>query len=148
YGNLYQINVKEQIIGWVEHPKGNRRSFLWDHGKRRYFEAPKGYERFVVAAINDRGQVVGHAEGPPRPNQPPAARAFLWENGRLRDLGALGHDESTAEHINNKGQVIGWLYDARPAATYHTFLWENGAMRDLGPGTARSINDRGQIVGS
>ena len=68
----------------------------------------------------------------------PATHAFLWENGRLRDLGTLGGrwgDES-ASTINERGQIVGdsetGRKDNRGNPYTHAFLWENGKMRDLG----------------
>jgi probable HAF family extracellular repeat protein len=87
-------------------------------------------------------------------------RAFLWENGAIRDLGTLnppgyyGPHYAEAHGINNAGDVVG-ISDASG------FLYRNGAMIDLNasigraPGaiwprvwTAMAINDAGQIAGS
>jgi probable HAF family extracellular repeat protein len=80
--------------------------------------------------LNDRGQVVGDA--------------FLWENGKVRDLGSLGKGNTFATAINERGQVVG-------TSGQRAFLWENGKMRDLGAlasgGGPVAINDRGQVVG-
>ena len=77
--------------------------------------------------------------------------AFLWENGRMRDLGTLGGKESRANAINRRGEVVG-AADTR-GGHEHAFLWRNGVMHDLGtlPGYADSaangINDKGHVVG-
>jgi len=92
-------------------------------------------------SINERGQVIGTS----------GKHAFLWENGKMRDLGTLGGKTSDAVAINERGQVIG--QSATKSGRSHAFLWQNGKMRDLGvlPGDTDSeavaINDRGQIVG-
>ena len=108
-----------------------------------------------AAAINDKGQIVGHsytASG--------SIRAVLWEidaktkSYKIRDLGFLGGSDpySYAFAINNSGQVAG---DSMTASGHaHAFLWDpvNG-MQDLGvpPGgfysSAHGINDSGQIAG-
>ena len=82
---------------------------------------------------------------------PGTSRAFLWEDGVMTDLGVLpGTQQSSAEAINEKGQVVGNAY----GGGFHAFLWEKGKMIDLGtlPGDvqsmATSINDRGQVIGS
>lgn len=103
-------------------------------------------------SFNDKGQVVGGSNG----------HAFLYSNGEKQDLGTLGGPSSTAYGINDNGQVVGQADIS--SQTSHAFFWDpNNGMKDLGtldsyngPGTfngfvgsyARSINNRGQIVGA
>jgi probable HAF family extracellular repeat protein len=69
----------------------------------------------------------------------------------MNDLGTLGAAPSTANGINNKGDIVGQSY--LPSNTvYHAFLYSGGFMKDLGTlgGTdsaALGINNKGQIVG-
>ena len=66
--------------------------------------------------INNRGQVVGHSVAASG-----NLRAFLWENGKMVDLGTLpGGNISAAHAINDRGQVVGY---SDTALEEHAVLW-------------------------
>jgi probable HAF family extracellular repeat protein len=52
-------------------------------------------------AINEHGQIVGYGFG-----SGSAGRAFLWQTGKLADLGRCGH-YSQAVAINERGRAVG-----------------------------------------
>jgi probable HAF family extracellular repeat protein len=83
--------------------------------------------------------------------------AFLWENGKMRDLHTLSGDvASVGLGINDMGDVVGVSIDA--SGHLRAVLWHDGGMTDLSkvvpsgstliPFFAEYINSRGEIVGS
>jgi probable HAF family extracellular repeat protein len=67
------------------------------------------------------------------------------------DLGSLGGFGTSANAVNNAGQVVGQS-DLAGSHVHHAFLWQDGQMTDLGTlggdnSEATAINDAGQIVG-
>jgi len=118
-----------------------------------------GFEYTAPTDINDFGQVVGYCF------QFGLVRAVIWDSVLgLRDLGTLGGEESGANAINNRGEVVGWTTLSSENA--HAFVWRDvntngvvdaGEMTDLGvlPGrdpqqvnsSAININNNGQIIG-
>jgi len=94
--------------------------------------------------VNNQGQVVGYhvTDG--------GARAFLWSNRTLQNLGSLGGGGSWAFGINEVGQVVG--QSDRTDGLWHAFLWQNGTMQDLGAlgddySAATAIDGNGRVVG-
>lgn len=71
--------------------------------------------------INDLGQVVGQSSG-----TTPGGSAFLWQNGKMTNLGTLGGSNSVAFDINNSGQVVG--NSLTSSGQTHAFVWQNGKM--------------------
>src|SRR4051794_19097010 len=58
--------------------------------------------------INDRGQIVGLSDVAPDSPANVVHHAFLWEDGSMRDLGALTDGaNSEAIAINDSGVVVG-----------------------------------------
>lgn len=92
--------------------------------------------------------------------------AVLWQDGKQRNLGTLGGDQSEAVALNERGQVVGWSEVTAKDPRYstplrHAFLWQRGKMTDLGtlPGNDRKgrpwidswavgITESGDIVGT
>jgi probable HAF family extracellular repeat protein len=106
-----------------------------------------GYTISEAQAVNDRGQVAGDSI----PAGLGPEHAFLWEHGRMRDLGTLGGTTSVAQAINEAGQVAGNSAPA-PAEFNHAFLWSRGRRIDLGTlggefSSSTGINERGAVVG-
>jgi probable HAF family extracellular repeat protein len=142
------LNLAGDVAGWTETGDGACAAVVW-HGAKRIplGHLPNERQSFAVS-INGRGQAVGLSR---EPDDIRYNHAFLAQNGRMRDLGALGGKYSIARDINERGQVVGEAITA--AGNRHAFLWANGAMHDLGAlrggdtSAAAGINDAGRIVG-
>lgn len=106
------------------------------------------------------GQVIGNSyinSTPNADNGPfcapnvPTQDPFLWEKGRMVDLGTLGGTCGFAKFINSRGQIAGQSALAGNRVS-HPFLWDRGVLTDLGTlggdnGDVSWMNDAGQIVG-
>ncbi len=108
-----------------------------------------GYPDLYVADIDADGAMVGMCK---KPEDARYARAFLYREGRLIDLGTLGGNYARAYAV--RGQVVGAADTAD--GHIHAFLCaarDSTKLRDLGvlPGgdysSARGINRLGQAVG-
>ncbi|MBN2293449.1 MAG: hypothetical protein JXM70_13550 [Pirellulales bacterium] len=108
---------------------------------------PGGVESNATG-INSRGQVVGRsATGGPIGKH--GSRAFLYDNGKMTDLGTLGGEKSNAIAINDSGQIVG--KSDTTEGDSHAFLYSDGKMTDLGTlgghSIAVDINASGVVVG-
>ena len=98
-----------------------------------------------VVGINERGQIAGTTLATGNP------RAYLWENGKMTDLGTLGGSYTVARAIDARGRITG--QSSTKSDQRHAFLWRNGRMIDLGTLGGRlsapaAMNVRGQVVGT
>lgn len=101
---------------------------------------------FLCAAVNRRGQVVGMF----RAADTRIAHLFVWQDGRLSDLGAIGRNGNVHD-VNREGEIVG-------QSDRGAFVYVKGALHNLdallptGSGwnlwEANGINDAGQIVGT
>jgi probable HAF family extracellular repeat protein len=179
YSFAAAINQLGQIAGTSENsqidPASGNPEFhavLWQNDKILDLGTLGGTASFA-ATLNDRGQVIGEAlNDVPDPlsilgtgdgTTLTQTRAFLWEKGKMHDLGTLGGPDSWAMYINDRGQVTGTSYTSDVvdpnALTPQTdpYLWEDGRMKDLGnfggtnsflgPQFVQALNNRGQVVG-
>jgi len=90
-----------------------------------------------------------------RASLPPGTGEYHWTPQAagyvVLDLGNFGGNFVSGQHVNNRGQILGWASDA--AGNAHAYLWEGGPLQDLGllPGGTFSqaswINQSAQIVG-
>jgi len=98
--------------------------------------------------INSRGQVVGSASALPTGNE----HAFVWQNGKLTDVGTLpGGSDSSAKAINAAGMVVGKSSGSADRPD-RAFFYRNGRVSELGTlggpnSDANGINHLGHVVG-
>lgn len=145
------INDHGQIVGFCE-----GRFLLWerDSGWRELGRAS------VHLHINNAGQIAGTVEDPNHLRQASlwdpktgrtiddpnySSQAFLWDPNE--GLIVLGNGTSTAQALNNRGQVVGrcWNIPGGP----RVFLWSKtqgmNAVNSL-DGSPQAMNDAGQII--
>jgi probable HAF family extracellular repeat protein len=77
---------------------------------------------------------------------------FLWEKGKMVDLGTLGGVYTYLNGANNRGQVAGYSNLAGDL-TNHPFFGDRGGLKDLGTfggdnGVANWLDDAGEVVGT
>src|SRR5258706_15349549 len=130
------------------------RATLWQDGRMRDLGALGDGTESGATSVNDRGQIVGASFTNSVVNPStgfPTLAPFLWENGRMRNLGTLGGLSGVASLLNNRGQIAG-TSDLAGDQTAHPFLWERGRLRDLGTlgggyAAANWMNENGEVVG-
>ena len=125
----------------------------WRHGVVRDLGTLGGPDSTAIF-VNDSGQIAGQsltdftinlATG--QPTQHP----FLWQHGKMLDLGTLGGTLGFPTGINKRGQVVGQMNVAGDLS-FHPFLWDRGSLIDLGTlggdsGLASWVNDAGEVLG-
>jgi probable HAF family extracellular repeat protein len=111
------------------------REFLRSKGKFLQI----GHGALNVAGLNSRGEVVGAVADKIGGEQ----HAFIWENGRMEDLGAPARTIGSASAINTRSQVAGTREDAN--GTARGFVWQADRMREIPPLAGRSSSSVSQL---
>jgi probable HAF family extracellular repeat protein len=129
------------------------RAVLWDNDGAHDL-GTLGGSSAVAYSINQAGQIVGQSYTNNTPNPStgiPTVDAFLWQKGKMTDLGTLGGTITFPLAINNQGQVIGQS-NLPGDQTWHGFVWNHGKLTDLSLGgsfaVANWISDSGDVVGT
>ena len=126
---------------------------LWEHGAIKDLGTLGGTDSVVYQA-NNAGQAMGISftddvvhDGTGLPKTHP----FLWDRGKMIDVGSLGGSFSEAYGLNGRGEEVGFSL-LNGDTGIHPFLWKGGVLTDLGTlggdnGEAWAINDLGHVVG-
>lgn len=144
--NILDINNHGQLVGMITTATATQ-GFIYDRGK---FSSPLVYpgstNLTIANGINDRAEIVGVHDAPPR------GGSFYYALGGYKFLAYPGAQGTNAQRINDSRQIIG---DFSDAAGTHSFVYlENvGAFTPpLNCANApviafRDINNAGQIAG-
>lgn len=182
------INDGGVVAGWSNRADGTRHAALWQEGVITDLLTLGGPNSTVPwPGLNNDGMVVGisqtnlidpldedwSCEGGgfvPGGLTNLICRGFVWENGVMRELPALGGNHSFGAGVNNQGLVVGWAETAVHDPTcspltaqvlqFRAAIWDpkdgsNGKIkvRELAPlagdstSAATAINDHGIAVG-
>ncbi len=157
--NATGINNSGQVVGtaWTDVGGGctTYRAFLYSNGAMTDLGSLGSWSSLCPgyssgSAINDNGQVVGESFLNSITGDYYDMRVFLYSNGSMVNIGALGGINIIATGINNSGQVVGYG-DIPNFGGLRAFLYSNGVMtviaNDSTFSIANGINDSGQVVG-
>ena len=130
------VNARGQVVGDSSTGTGRTgadvgHAFVWENGSMTDLGA-LGFGTDILgqvvgvgdnlqatraSAINERGDVVGWST-----TRTGKTHAFVWQNGRMIDLGTLkGDGESGAVALNEHGQIVGW--SRAESGEPHPVLW-------------------------
>lgn len=141
----WTINAAGQVGGDFAAPDNAIRGFLGGVCECAAPIGTLGGRQSSIVALNDAGQAAGVSD-----TRDGKRHAFVFSNGKLRDLGTFGGASSYAAAINDAGRVAG--YADTPAGERHAFVHDGAALKSLGTlggnrSQATAINTAGQVVG-
>ena len=132
------INDRGDVLGLRPTVYGPDRPALWSHGRTRDIPLDD------VSDLNDQRQVAGGqlvSDG---------FHASVWQPVRgVTDLGAAAFNRSSTYRINERGEVIGWIFTV--GQQERAVRWRGDRRIDLGTlggdaSHAVAINDSGAVL--
>jgi probable HAF family extracellular repeat protein len=159
------VNDAGQVVGFSTvnteiDPAGfgfQTHGFIWQDGKMLDIGTLGGHDSLPGASCSHppEGMVWGNSTTSATPNPGtgiPTLDPFLWDHGKMIDLGTLGGTIGIAQCTNNRREVIG-MSNLPGDENFHAFFWRDGEMKDLGTlggpdSEAIWFNDQGVIAGS
>jgi probable HAF family extracellular repeat protein len=138
------INDNDQVVGQVSFSPSSNAPVLWN-GTIATTLGVAGGVAGAAQAINNAGVIAGTTYTM-LPSGTYEQHAALWIGGVATPLPTLGGIGGNAVSINQLGQAVGWtIASADPSS--RAVIWAGATVTDLGVGTARDINNLGQVIG-
>ena len=141
-GLMYASDINEHgvVAGSAPDGEGGSQAAVWRRGKVHRLP-DHGAVASAAVAINDRGELVGYADGAP----------VVWRHHRMITLHRTGYHLDYPQDINNRGAAVGSGFDDE--GTYLSYTWRRGRLKVLAQPpeaivSAIAINDRGDILGT
>lgn len=160
-GTYNAINDSGLIVGGAKLDDGKDHPILWQNNLIQDL-GMLGGSTGVARSINALGQITGYAATSEdcqdlRGNRYPNYHAFVYQDGRLVDIGVKGYTDSYAQCINDSGLIVGSLLRKDLLRHENTmsrsFVAQDGRIFELGSlggrfSSAKFVNNLGQVVGN